>query len=170
MSRNVRPFWQLCFTNLYAKIFELPKLKILILDNNQIINIPKQIANLKELKILSIARNKINHLPVEIKELKNLEELNISDNAFEKFPREILALSKLKSLWISKNKFKDFPIHEIKNHLTNLQRFYCYSYKLDDTEGTDPLFLQLSNIKKEMQFHTLINNLSLYKQKKLVQL
>lgn len=132
-------------TSLFAKIFELPRLRILILEDNQIVNIPKQVKKLQSLKILSLANNKLTSLPAELGELKNLEELNISANSFTTFPIELLNLKKLHSLWLSKNKFINFPADRILADLP-LQRLYCYSYNLDDSDTINNTFLELSKI------------------------
>lgn len=57
-----------------------PEIEILILDNNNIEELPSWIANLKNLRILSIRNNNLSNLNSVITFCENLEQLYLSGN------------------------------------------------------------------------------------------
>lgn len=84
-------------------------LRVLDLDNNEIVKIPSKIGELKSLEVLSINNNELEEIPNEIGELESLEELSISDNRIEELPVEIGSLGNLKKLNINSNLIEEIP-------------------------------------------------------------
>jgi Leucine-rich repeat (LRR) protein len=87
----------------YQNLKELPpdvsnqEIEILILDNNNIENLPRRISNLKNLRILSVRNNKLSELNSAISFCENLEQLYLSGNTNLK---ELPSLSFCKKLEI----------------------------------------------------------------------
>jgi len=98
----------------------LVNLKELILDGNQITEIPKEIGNLVNLKELCARDNRITEIPKEIGNLVNLEVLILFGNRITKIPKEIGNLVNLDILDLDNNQITEIP-KEIGN-LVNLER------------------------------------------------
>lgn len=75
-------------------------LRILILNNNEIEQLPPWIGELNNLERLDISCNKLHTLPYQVGKLKKLRELYIEDNQLNSLPPEleILPLTKIKLL------------------------------------------------------------------------
>ena len=58
------------------------------MNNNQLIELPKEIGELTNLLYLEIGNNKLKRLPEEIKYLTNLQELHIERNLLSKMEKE----------------------------------------------------------------------------------
>jgi len=100
-------------------IFNLNTLKYLTLNSNKITELPKGLSNLKNLKQLSLSFNKIKELPNELFDLTDLQSLNLYGNNIKNIPSAIQNLSKLERLYLSKNNIGKLP-NEIFN-LNNLK-------------------------------------------------
>lgn len=72
-----------------------PKLRWLILTDNQIRVLPPQLGDCSELQKLMLAGNQLQQLPVEMAACTQLELLRISANQFTQLPDWLLALPKL---------------------------------------------------------------------------
>ncbi|MDJ0731003.1 MAG: COR domain-containing protein [Crocosphaera sp.] len=90
-------------SNIPPEIAELEFLKILSLNNNQISNIPPEIAQLNSLQKLSLDNNQISSIPPEIAQLNSLQRLSLSDNQISNIPPEIAQLNSLQILSLSNN-------------------------------------------------------------------
>ena len=97
-------------------------LKILVLFNTWIKNLPKEIWKLKKLEMLDLDYNQIKKLPKEICRLNNLKILDLSDNQIKKLSKEIGSLVSLENLYLNKNQLRYLP-SEICN-LKNLKNLY----------------------------------------------
>lgn len=129
-----------CF--LPPEIGELKGLKALVLEFNDLVELPDTILNLKDLgsidisnnrfkdipdviyqltslQILTINNNEITSLKPDIKNLQNLKMLGLNHNQLTSIPAELFAIQGLEELWLPENKLKDIP-HEIGN-LKNLK-------------------------------------------------
>jgi len=97
-------------------ILELKDLQELIIDYNQLSEIPKEISKLKNLRELNLISNKISKIPKEIGELKNLEELALNHNKISVLPKEIGKLKNLNYFFLSYNQISDITaLLELKN-------------------------------------------------------
>lgn len=106
-------------------------LVILILQNNNLQNLPPEIKQLKHLTHLDIAYNRLSELPAEISHLtklvtfnancnqlteipslennKELRSLNLSFNLFEEFPNILYENMSIVELCLNYNKIKQIP-------------------------------------------------------------
>jgi hypothetical protein len=72
-------------------------LKDLVLEKNQISQIPGQISNLKDLKVLNLDSNNLTSIPAHISGLKRLSSLSLPGNQIKHISDEICELSELVS-------------------------------------------------------------------------
>jgi hypothetical protein len=99
---------------------EIPK-GLLVLQNLESINIhsnsfnkfPKDIFNFPKLKNLTIGFNGIDSIPKRIIEMQNLETLAINGNNIKDLPNELLQLPKLEYIHIKENKFDSIKLKKI---------------------------------------------------------
>jgi Leucine-rich repeat (LRR) protein len=87
------------------ELWRLSNLQELNLGSNQLETIPEQIGLLSNLRELFIHDNQICSLPTQIGNLEKLVVLDATDNRLEWLPSEILSLGHLKNLWIENNPF-----------------------------------------------------------------
>ena len=81
----------------YANIEEL------ILSENKITVLPRDIGKLNNLKWLVVSDNLLENIPASICKLVNLEGLFLSGNKIKTIPKDIINLKKLKWLALSEN-------------------------------------------------------------------
>ena len=84
-----------------------PKLRWLILTNNQIDHLPKSIAECNQMQKLMLAGNKLKELPHEMIACTKLELLRISANRFGSLPLWLLSLPRLSWLACAGNPFSE---------------------------------------------------------------
>lgn len=119
------------------EIFSYENLQKLILRNNKIKAIPKEITSLKRLRMIDLSNNRIDILyakffsltnleaiylnqnnlksiPIQITQLKNLRRISLSGNKIKSLPKEFAELSNLEFLNISNNQFDEFPPEILK--------------------------------------------------------
>lgn len=113
-----------------VEIFELKKLRHLILDSNQITTIPKAINLLKKLEVFSIARNNIQYIPPLIGELENLSYLYVDFNRLIDLPPELFHLYNLKVLYVNNNDLRELPVDFMK--LKGLQILVASNNKFEN--------------------------------------
>jgi len=85
-----------------------PKLRWLILTNNQITQLPASIGTCIHLQKVMLAGNQLNQLPDEMALCRNIELLRISANAFTYIPDWVLKLPRLSWLAINGNPFSKY--------------------------------------------------------------
>jgi len=93
------------------------RIKNLILQNDGITVLPKEIKHLKYLNFLGLSNNSLKVLPEEVGKLKNLETLYLEDNELTSLPNSLKNLEKLYRVNLSKNKFTEIPkvLFELKD-------------------------------------------------------
>eukprot|EP01132_Coremiostelium_polycephalum_P003330 gene3330-4175_t len=127
---------------------ELPNLSVLILDRNNINEIPGDIDRLKNLNSLSIKNNGIENLPNSICNLCNLISLDLSYNKLKTLPSNFEDLINLKSLWLTNNSIHTLPtmkklinlavLEVSSNRLTSLSKdFALLAPKAKEPNGCD---------------------------------
>ena len=90
-------------------------LKELNLQDNRICYIPSTFGNLTNLKLLSLSGNRLGRLGSYIEKLKNLKSFGCARNKLEEIPSEIASLTKLESIDVSAN-----PIRYLPEEITRL--------------------------------------------------
>lgn len=73
-----------------SSLYDCESVEVLVLDNNKLRSIEKDILKLDKLKLLSLKNNKIAKLPEFVSKLKNLEMLNLQGNSIS--PHDIAVL------------------------------------------------------------------------------
>lgn len=96
-------------TQIPNKVFQMNKLRTLLLSYNQMIRISPEIKNLKLLQYLGLDRNQLITLPEEITELKHLEILTLGYNNLYSLPSGIGNLQRLKELHLQNNNLSTLP-------------------------------------------------------------
>ena len=120
----------------------LINLQSLDLSHNNISTISKKIIGLQNLKILNFSDNFISYIPPFLKELKYLSELNLSKNSIELIPTSIQFFPSLKILNISQNLIEKLPMElGLINKLENL------SIDRNDFTEIPTTFCYLQNLK-----------------------
>lgn len=79
--------------------------------NKNLPAIPPVLCHLKWMRILILEDNSLEQLPVSIGLLTNLYRLTLTSNRLQYLPSSISKLSQLKELFINKNKFTTLPTH-----------------------------------------------------------
>ena len=97
-------------------------LEVLVLDNNNLTEIPESITNIRTLKYLYLFGNRIKSIPHHIKNLENLEFLGLGANEIQYIAPEIGNLVNLEHLYLQENRIESLP-REIGN-LVHLQDLY----------------------------------------------
>jgi Leucine-rich repeat (LRR) protein len=113
----------------YQNLFKLPanafdqNIYLLILDNNNLTELPNNIANLSNLRALSVRNNNLQDLNQLIIMCKKLEELYLSGNPNLS---ELPSLSELKNLKIID--VTDTGIHNVPASIWMLGNLYYFKY------------------------------------------
>jgi Leucine-rich repeat (LRR) protein len=100
----------------YQNLKELPpdvsnqEIEILILDNNNIENLPRRIGNLKNLRILSVRNNKLSELNSAISFCENLEQLYLSGNTNLKELPSLSFCNKLEIIDVINTGINEVPV------------------------------------------------------------
>lgn len=84
-------------------IFLLTTIRELILNNNELEKIPKDICKLRSLEKLNVSHNKLRGIPPELGKTVSLKELHLNDNFITNVPMELGSLYNLEILNLSNN-------------------------------------------------------------------
>jgi hypothetical protein len=93
----------------FETISKYKQLKIIVLKNCNLTNLPSEIGKMIQLEELYLDGNALQTLPVEISNLTNLKTLHLTNNQLTNLPNAIRNLTKLQYLDASHNKIVDFP-------------------------------------------------------------
>ena len=126
-------------TKVPPQIGKLANLKVLMLDTNDLYNLPKEISLLLNLERLSLSNNHLKSLPPGFQRLNKLRSLHAANNNFEVLPLEICELPSLEFLDLSDNVLINLPeqIGNIKT-LSTLLLLYNKLIQLPDSVCTLP--------------------------------
>lgn len=102
---KINPY-QTRLKNFPLEIMELPNVKIIDLNGQQISTIPDDIYKIESLEVLNLLDNNISEIPKSICDCKNLKELRIGGH-IEKFPECLKKMKGLKHLSIQSNTVND---------------------------------------------------------------
>ncbi|XP_005096406.2 malignant fibrous histiocytoma-amplified sequence 1 homolog [Aplysia californica] len=93
---------------------KLRKLQILVLDNNKLTSLFKEISQLKRLEIVRCCSNNLREIPRDIRHLKQLVDLDVSDNQISILPTDIFLLPRLDVLTVSQNQVTKVPAFNVR--------------------------------------------------------
>lgn len=102
---KINPY-QTRLTSFPLEVMELPNVKIIDLNGQQIMTIPEGLNRLENLEVLNLLDNNISEIPVSICDCENLKELRIG-GYIEKFPDCLKKMKGLKHLSIQSNTVND---------------------------------------------------------------
>lgn len=111
---------------------KLRKIQILVVDNNKLTSVFKEVCHLKRLEIFRCRNNYVKDIGVEIRQMKQLRDLDISNNKLSILPTDVLLLPSLETLNASRNKITKIPAFNIKLH----NRHYVSEIDLSDNQIT----------------------------------
>lgn len=100
-------------------VFQASNLEILVLDDNQITELPKQLQKLTHLKRIYWRNNALNDSRVKVVKLKGIEKLDLSGNHLDRLP-PIQRIQGIKELVLENNQFEKIQVWKI-HRLKSLQ-------------------------------------------------
>ncbi|KAI0212628.1 hypothetical protein LSAT2_002427 [Lamellibrachia satsuma] len=120
----------LCFSvvRIPSAIGRLVNLRVLMLDTNELTDLPAELTALSNLERMSLSNNHLSRLPPGFERLQNMRSLHAANNAFDEFPESLCQLTQLEFLDLSDNKLVTLP--ESISSLTNLQTFLLFMNNL----------------------------------------
>ncbi|WP_394244541.1 leucine-rich repeat-containing protein kinase family protein [Vibrio astriarenae] len=107
-----------------------PKLRWLILTDNELESLPDSLGHRPRLQKLALAGNRLTQLPRSMGQLYNLELLRISANQLDVFPDQLLELPKL--AWFA---FAGNPFCHCDLHSQTVPEISSTSYELQEVLG-----------------------------------
>ena len=130
------------FLTTTERINGLVNLKYLNLSQNKIQSLSEYCAGLAALVVLLLNGNQLTELPNRITYLQNLEKLELSENRFTNLPEEILELTNLKILEIRRNQLT--TLSGLLTRLRNLSVLLVERNQLTELPNN---FRQLTSLK-----------------------
>ena len=98
-------------------IERLKKLQVLVIENNKIETIPREIyQNLKRLEMWHLSYNQLRDLHSDVRLLRYLRDLDVSGNSLSTLPSELFLLPRLEVLNASSNQISRLPTVNIKGN------------------------------------------------------
>lgn len=85
------------------------RLERLVLDNNELTELPPGIVELSNLQSLEVNNNQLRVLPQRLSSLERLRDLGLSNNALSDLPDEFCGLRSLASLGLANNRLRELP-------------------------------------------------------------
>jgi len=135
-------------TTLTAHIGGLSELTELILNDNDLTDLPIEITQCAKLTRIEIQNNALTSLPPGISRLANLQILDLRNNQFEELPVEVCRLPAIRKLQLWGNNFVSLP-DEIGD-LSTLQELYL--------KGNNLTSLPASVMKLPLKYIDVIDN------------
>ncbi|KAI8644808.1 hypothetical protein BD408DRAFT_383043 [Parasitella parasitica] len=96
------------------EIWRLINLHELNLGCNQLKILPKEIGLLVHLQELFLHSNQLTNIPSQIGYLQQLQVLDLTDNQLESLPGEVVTRMHLKNLWVNKNPLSTMTTKQLK--------------------------------------------------------
>ena len=134
------------FLNGPLKVLPLPKLEVLLLDENNITELPEHFGtDFPAMKTFSVNRNALTTLPISLGHWKNLKFFAARHNRLESLGSLLKDWENLETIFLSKNRLLDLGLDTEDSVLKNLQELDVRSNLL----VTVPLALKsCSNLKR----------------------
>ena len=95
-------------TQIPAWVYKANNLEVLLLDNNQITELPNELKGLKKLKRIYWRNNALGSQKVKIPKLDSVEKIDLAGNQLSKLPK-VKRLKNLEELVLEKNSFEKLP-------------------------------------------------------------
>jgi Leucine-rich repeat (LRR) protein len=99
----------------------MKELRMLLLDGNNLSDLPKELGDLPNLEIIRLSINRFWEFPKAILSIRKLVQLDLSSNSIEALPDDLYSLTALKSLALSQNR-----ISYISPKISNLRLLYHF--------------------------------------------
>jgi photosystem II stability/assembly factor-like uncharacterized protein len=132
-------------TTLPSSIETLTKVKTMMLRNNNLESLPKEIGRMFNLEVLNLFNNpKLTSIPKEIAQLQKLEELSLSMTGITDLPSEIESMKSLKLLDLSGTSISYKRILELTDALPNCKIKFTPVKELDGAKAPALNMTQLS--------------------------
>ncbi|XP_076462118.1 uncharacterized protein LOC143294626 [Babylonia areolata] len=109
-------------------IGRLVNLSVLMLDTNDLEEVPSELGLLRNLERLALSNNRLSSLPAEFQNLQRLRSLHMANNQFQDLPVVLCAITSLEFLDMSDNQIKVVP--EKISQLRNLQTLLLFINQL----------------------------------------
>lgn len=90
-------------------IGDLVNLKVLRLEKNKLIGLPKSFSQLKKLEVLDLRKNKLGAIPEALEGMENLKILRLAQNPIDSIPTWFPSLISLENLDLWDTELKEFP-------------------------------------------------------------
>ncbi|AXT52922.1 hypothetical protein D1818_19630 [Aquimarina sp. BL5] len=119
-------------------------IKILNLNNKDLVEVPLEIKSYKNLIELDLSNNQLLDIPEWIGELPNLEILDFTNNRIKKIPESIYKLKKLRYLYFSNNQLNFLP--ESIGKLKSLERLNLHENQIEKIPNSIGLLINLEYI------------------------
>ncbi|BFZ00350.1 hypothetical protein BsWGS_03389 [Bradybaena similaris] len=94
----------------------LRRLRILVLDNNKLTSVFKEVAPLRRLEVLRCCRNSLREISRDLGHLKFLVDLDVSDNKISTIATDVFLLPNLDVFIASKNEISTVPTFIVRPH------------------------------------------------------
>ena len=98
-------------------VFEAENMEVLILDDNNITELPEKLSELKNLKRIYWRNCDLGNRKVKIPKLEGIEKLDLSGNTLEKLPKAH-RMKGIEKLVLNQNDFKTIPLWQIRKFKT----------------------------------------------------
>lgn len=135
------------FPALPPPLLQLKDLRILILTDGSLEQLPANWAGLKQLEVLDLTNNaSLKKIPMSIGQLKNLEELYLAQTGFDVFPSETNMLRHLKTLDLGRTPLKMLPNSPAWEQ--TLQKLGLAGMGRLNWERAFPVMFRLKNLKE----------------------
>ncbi|CEP10799.1 hypothetical protein [Parasitella parasitica] len=96
------------------ELWRLTNLQELNLGCNQLKALPKEIGLLLNLQELFLHSNQLTNIPAQIGYLQQLQVLDLTDNRLESLPGEVVTRMRLKNLWVNNNPLSTISTKQLK--------------------------------------------------------
>lgn len=133
-----------CLSRWPAELGRLRHLRVLVMSENEITELPAAIADLSTLERLDLSGNRLAKLPAEFASLRLLRHLNLSRNALHRLPAGLGALSRLEELCLHRNRLERLP-EEVAG-LVALQELYLQDNALRGLPSSLGSLLELKRL------------------------
>jgi Leucine-rich repeat (LRR) protein len=121
-------------SKLSSNIKNLQHLREIVLDSNDLKQLPDELGNLENLERLVLSNNGLKTLPDSFSNLKKLESLHLAKNHFESIPQCVFELESLSFLDFTSNDLESLD-RRLKNLCKTLRNLHVYDNLICELDG-----------------------------------